>query len=180
MIFGRKGMTTFMSIMMVVIVLELAGIFYFAEKKGFLGGRPIVPVNVSLVSESQIVDYLKKNLLTASAGAQVFCTYRTLGESELATQPFHTYVWALCSEFSFKGGKTTKGRTFSGPVDLVSRTRDGGIEIAAHKTPSEAAYRGDVKDIFPSQIQNLIFGYPTSGKIKEMEDEVLSAAKNSF
>ena len=172
-----------MSIMIAIIMLELVGIFYFAEKKGFLGGNEIVPVNISLVSESQIVDYLKKNLAVASAGNEVFCTYRTLGESELTAEPVHTYVWALCGEFYFQG-KITEGigrpplRTtlVSSPVDLVARRRDGGIEIASHKMPGEEDYRRDVKDIFPSQIQNLIFGYPASGKVKEMEAELDGAA----
>ncbi|MBI2033778.1 MAG: hypothetical protein HYT13_01630 [Candidatus Liptonbacteria bacterium] len=162
MIFSRKGMTTFMSIMIAIIVLELVGIFYFAEKKGFLGGKPIVPVTVSLVSESQIIDYLKKNLLAPSVGS---CTYRTLGESELTAMPVHTYIWALCIDFY-------SDKTVSSPVDLIARTRDGGIEIASHKIPNEANYRRDVKDIFPSQIQNLIFGYPASDKIKEMQTEL--------
>lgn len=169
-----------MSIMVAVIMLELVGIFYFAEKKGFLGGRTIVPVNVRLVSESQIVDYLKGNLLTTSSGGQIFCTYRTLGESELTAQPFHAYVWALCGEFSFKEGKITKGKTVSSPVDLVARTRNGGIEIASHKMPGAASYREDIKGIFPSKIQNLIFRYTTSGKVSEMESELSSMAKSSL
>ena len=136
---SRLGMTTVMSIMITIIMLELVGIFYFADKRGFF--REVVPVNISVVSESQILDYLKKNMLTVSAGAQVFCAYQTLGESELTAEPVHIYVWALCSEFSFTGGKITvdlnfrNGKTVSSPVDLVARRRDGGIEIASHKMP---------------------------------------------
>lgn len=169
-----------MSIMIAVIMLELVGIFYFAEKKGFLGGNQILPISTNLVSESQIIDYLKKDMFTVSADGEILCTYRTLGESDVTAQPVHTYVWALCGDFALEGGKITKGKIVSSPVDLVARRRNGGIEIASHKMPSEENYRRDVKDIFPSQIQNLIFGYPTSGKIKEMENELLSTAENFF
>ena len=44
MIFSRKGMTTFASIMIVIIIFELVGIFYFAKKKGFLGGKATLPL----------------------------------------------------------------------------------------------------------------------------------------
>lgn len=94
--------------------------------------------------------YLAQNVVRPElAGGRVFCMYDSLGARHQGVSragEVTEYVYALCQEYSRRGGRLEAGAGARLPVALTARFSETGYEVVGHREALDSF--GD-REIFP-------------------------------
>jgi hypothetical protein len=128
------------------------------------------------ISEAAIDSYLAANVGVSGFGGKVFCAHEVL-DVESRGERVKEYVFAVCQEYSVRGGSLSEGTGVGIPVALEMERRGQAYQVVAHQAPGDSPrYAGDVRRIFPERTQDEIFYGDREGLIEAAEKK----AKTSY
>jgi hypothetical protein len=143
------------------------GISGNATSSGF--GNPMI--------EKAITDYLltqRSFSWKTGEGSQNFCSVENLDPDK---QLFPLYVWAFCREYKMEEGALEKLSGSSGPVriDYPNELSFYDTRKFSHEAPRDGGYyTGDVKKIFPQDVQYAVFHFDRDNISRRNESEALA------
>ncbi len=124
----------------------------------------------------QVEKYLDTKIMATSFGGSVFSANKifTIEKDKI-------FLWAYLQEYYIKDGKTVLGSGWSVPLVLnVEKTQDG-INIKSHDAPRDGdLYSEDIKRLFPKEVQQKIFDFPSTAEIYQLKEISLKRSKTLY
>ncbi|WP_143424865.1 MULTISPECIES: hypothetical protein [Geobacillus] len=83
-----------------------------------------------------------------------------MGTDEIVSE---VYLWALIQEYYNKGEVIEKGSGMSDPIVLHVEKNKGSLKVLGHTLLRDGSYYlKDIKELFPTNIQDKILNYPSN------------------
>lgn len=129
-------------------------------------------------NDDTILAYLDKNLIKPHFGGKVFSAYKILGNDS-----DQIHVWAYIMEFYKDGTNNSieEGTGMSGPMVLRVNQSGNNVVVVNHTMPRDGAfYTGDIKKLFPQDVQEMIFSIHDTQIVEELSSQAEKRAKEWF
>ncbi|WP_128738871.1 MULTISPECIES: hypothetical protein [Geobacillus] len=117
-------------------------------------------ISLSEIEEKVIEKYLLEEVMDSNYCGEIFAAYEILGTDEIVSE---VYLWALIQEYYNKGEVIEKGSGMSDPIVLHVEKNKGSLKVLGHTLLRDGSYYlKDIKELFPTNIQDKILNYPSN------------------
>lgn len=129
---------------------------------------------LTVTNVKQIEKYLDTKVMVPAYDGVVLSAHKVLMQDNNTL-----YVWAYLQEYYKKDGKTMLGSGWSVPLILTLEENADGIMVKNHKYPRDGElYSKDIRELFPSEIQQQILDFPASQDLRKLQEISLKRSKN--
>jgi phage shock protein PspC (stress-responsive transcriptional regulator) len=113
-------------------------------------------VRLPEIQRAEINNYLEDNIISANFGGEIFADYYTFGQDSE-----NVYIWAYISEYYKENGELKQGTAASLPMAVHLQ----GEKVIGYEVPGDGSnYSGDVRKIFPADLQDSILNFQSRYK----------------
>lgn len=130
--------------------------------------------HLTLNDVKNIEKYLDTKVMAPAQNGVVLSAHKVLMQKDNTL-----YVWAYMQEYYKSDGKLMRGSGWSVPMILTIEQSADGIMVKNHKYPGDGElYSKEVRELFPTEIQQQIFDFPASQDLRKLEEILSKRSKN--
>ena len=134
-------------------------------------------IPITKEGEKVIETYLNDKVMRSNFGGPIFSEFEILDTDKTSGK---IYIWALIEQCFKDGTEIAVGSGMSVPLVLKVKHEQNSFTITSHSIPRDGAdYTNDVKKMFPENIHDKIFEYP-SKHIDQLQKQLKIKAKEKL